>query len=134
MCHTINLITHTAKIVLRILRRSIERKIGDVLGENQLGFRRGKGIRDEVGMLRIISERTLNMDQELCACFLDWKKTFEHVRWTKLMQILKGTGIDWHERRLISKLYIDESVKVQVGQVETRNVKIGRGVREVCCL
>jgi hypothetical protein len=56
---TISLITHTAKI----LRRRIENKIEDVLGEDQFGFRRGKGIRD--AMLRIISERNLEIDEEL---------------------------------------------------------------------
>jgi len=53
---TISLITHTAKIVAKVLRRKIERKIGDVLGEDQFGFRRGKGTGDAIGMLRIISE------------------------------------------------------------------------------
>jgi hypothetical protein len=53
---TISLIAHTAKIVAKILRR-IEKKIQDVLGD-QFGFRRGKGTRDAIGMLRIISERT----------------------------------------------------------------------------
>jgi hypothetical protein len=53
--HTISLITHTAKIVAKILRRRIEMKIEDVLGEDEFGFR-GKGTRDAIGMLRIISE------------------------------------------------------------------------------
>ena len=44
-------IAHTAHIVARILKR---RKIEDVLGEDQLGFRRGKEDRDAMGMLRII--------------------------------------------------------------------------------
>ena len=55
---TISLIAHTAEIVARIFRRRIERKIEDVLGEDQLRFRRGEGARYTVGMLRIISERT----------------------------------------------------------------------------
>jgi hypothetical protein len=63
-------------------------------------------------MLRVISERTLEIDEDLCVCFIDWKKAFDRVNWTKLMQILKGTGIDWHERRLISNLYMIQSVKV----------------------
>jgi hypothetical protein len=59
-------------------------------------------------MLRIISERTLVIDEELCACFHDWQKAFYRVNWTKLIQILKGIGIDWRERRLISKLHIEQ--------------------------
>jgi len=50
------------------------------------------------------------------------------------MQILKRIGINWHERRLISKLYMEQKVKVRLDQGETRSVKIGRGVRQGCCL
>jgi hypothetical protein len=52
----ISLIAHTAKILAKILRTRIEKKIEDVLGEDQFEFRRGKGTRDAIGMLRIISE------------------------------------------------------------------------------
>ena len=62
---TISLISHTAKIIANILRRRIERKIEDVLGEDQFGFRRGEGTRDAIGMMRIIAERTLDIDEEL---------------------------------------------------------------------
>jgi hypothetical protein len=55
--HTISLIAHAAEIVTRTLRRT-ERKIEDVLGEDQFGFRRGKGTSDATGMLRMISEQT----------------------------------------------------------------------------
>jgi hypothetical protein len=47
-------IAHTAKIVMRIPRRRIERKIKAVVGEDWFGFRRGKGTRDAFGMLTII--------------------------------------------------------------------------------
>jgi hypothetical protein len=128
-----SIIAHTAKIVERILRRRIERKTEDALGEDQFGFRRGKGTRDAIGMLRIISERTLAIGEELCACFIDWQKAFDRVNWTKLMQILKGIGMDWRERRLIIKLYMEESVNIRLDQGETRSVKIGRGVTQGCC-
>jgi hypothetical protein len=94
---TISLIAHTAKIVAKILRRRFEKKIEDVLGEDQLGFRRGKGTKIATGMLRIISERTLEIDDELCGCFIGWQKAFDRVKWTKLMQILKENGVDWRE-------------------------------------
>ena len=74
--HTIRLFTHTAKIVAKILRRRIENKIEDVLGD-QFGFRRGKGTSDAIGMLRIISKRTLEIDEELIVFFIDWQKAFD---------------------------------------------------------
>jgi len=45
------------------------------------------------------------------------------------MQILKRNGIDWRERRLISKFYMDQRVKVRLDRGEKRSVRIGRGVR-----
>jgi hypothetical protein len=93
-------------MVTRLLRIRIERETEDAFGEDQFGLRRGKGTRYAIGMLRIISERTLVIDEELCACFIDWHKAFDRVNWTKLIQILKGTKIDWRERRLISELYM----------------------------
>jgi hypothetical protein len=65
------------------------RKIEEVLGEDQFGFRSGKGTTDAIGMLRIISEQTLDIDEELCACFVDWRKAFDHVNGTKLIWVLK---------------------------------------------
>jgi hypothetical protein len=48
---TISIIAQAAKIVLRILRR-IERKTEDALGEDQFGFRRGKGTWDAENNIR----------------------------------------------------------------------------------
>ena len=64
--------------------------------------------------MRIIAERTTEVDEDLCICFIDWQKAYDRVNWTKLMQILKRTGIDWREGRLISKLYMDQKVKIRV--------------------
>jgi hypothetical protein len=87
----------------------------------------------QLGILRIMSEQTLDIDEELCVCFIDWQKAFECVNWTKLMQILKGTGINWHERRLIRKLYMNQSIKLRLGQGKKTSVKTGREVRQGCC-
>jgi hypothetical protein len=41
-----------------VLRRRIEKKIEDVVGEDQFGFTTGKGTRDADGMLRMMSQQT----------------------------------------------------------------------------
>jgi hypothetical protein len=125
-------IAHTEKIVAKILRRRIERKIEDVLGEDRFGFRREKESKDAIGMLRRILERTLEVDGEVCVCYIDWQRAFGRVNWTKLVQILKGAGIDWRERRLVSNLCMAQCVKVRLNRGETSSVKIGRGVRQGC--
>jgi hypothetical protein len=65
-----------------------------LLGEEWFGFRTGwEYYQNELGK-----------HEKLRACFIDWQKTFNRVKWTKLMQILNETGIDWCERILVSNL------------------------------
>lgn len=46
---------NTAKLVARILGLSFDRKIEDVIGDNQFGFIRGKRAMDTIRMLKIMS-------------------------------------------------------------------------------
>ncbi|KAJ4449733.1 hypothetical protein ANN_01137 [Periplaneta americana] len=48
---TISLISHSAKILLRILNRRLYSKMEEQLEEEQFGFRKGKGARDTIGLL-----------------------------------------------------------------------------------
>jgi len=50
------------QIIGKVLRRKIERKIEEVLGEDHFRFRRRNGTRDAIGIMRIIAERTLEID------------------------------------------------------------------------
>ena len=57
---TISLISHNGKAVARIISKILESKIEEVIEEDQLGFRKGKGTGNALGLYRIISERVLD--------------------------------------------------------------------------
>ena len=86
---TVSLISHTRNIVARILSKRLESKIEEVIEEDQFGFRKGKGTRDVIGLMRIISERVLDFKEEMCIWFIDWQKAFDSVDFTKLLEMLK---------------------------------------------
>ena len=92
---TISLISHTGKIVACILSKRLESKIEEVIEEDHFKFRKGKGNRDAIGLMRIISERVLDVKEEMCLCFIDWQKAFDHVDWTKLLEMLRNIGVNW---------------------------------------
>jgi hypothetical protein len=64
-----------------------------------------------IGMLGIMSERTLDIREVLCACYIKWQKAFDRGNWISLKEFLKENAISCTERNLISKLYIDHSIK-----------------------
>src|SRR5437867_13324179 len=61
---TIALISHASKILLRLINRRITPVIERRLGDSQMGFRKGKGTRDAIFQLRMISERIIDMNAE----------------------------------------------------------------------
>ena len=83
---------YAAKIIAKIFRRKFEKKIEDVLGEDQFGFRRGKGTRNAIGNMRIIAERTLEIDEELSLLH----RLAEGNRPCKLDQINADPKENWH--------------------------------------
>ena len=58
---TISLISHTGKILLRILNRCLRSKMEEELIE-QFGFRKEKGTRDAIGLIRTTGERYIDKD------------------------------------------------------------------------
>jgi len=91
---TISLISHASKVVLRILAKRIESKSEEFLGKDKFGFRSGRGTRDAIGVMRCLSERSMEFNQDLYVCFIDYEKAFDRVNWRKLMEILHNIGVD----------------------------------------
>ena len=71
---TISLICHASKIMLRVLTKRIEAKAKHLLGRNQVGFRKGYGTRDAIGVMRALYERSLDHGNKVYICFVDFKK------------------------------------------------------------
>jgi len=104
------------------------------LGEEQFGFRKGTGTRDAIGALRVLTERSLEHNQEIYICFVDYEKAFDRVDWKKLMKALRRIGIDWRDRRLIGNLYMGQNVRIRIEGEYSEPGLIGRGVRQGCPL
>ena len=131
---TISLVSHASKIVLKVLTRRVTNKAEQFIGNDQFGFRSGCGTREAIGIMRIMSEKMIENDQEMFVCFVDFEKAFDRVQWRKLFEILKEIGVDWRDRRLIRNLYLNQTVKVRVADGESEPGEVGRGVRQGCSL
>src|SRR3989442_5528669 len=115
---TIALISHASKVLLHVIKRRITPIIERQLGDSQMGFRKGKGTRDAIFQLRMISERITQMNKEkeiqgkmttkkkkIYLYFVNYQKTFDRVRHDKLAEVMEKSGIPDLERRLIINLY-----------------------------
>lgn len=131
---TIALISHASKILLQLIKRRITPIIERQLGDSQMGFRKGKGTRDAIYQLRMISEKSVQMGKNLYLCFVDYQKAFDRVKHDKLLEVMEKAGIPELERRLIINLYWHQKAAVRWDNESSKYVDIEKGVRQGCII
>jgi len=131
---TISLISHASKILLRVINNRLRARTKEYIGWDQFGFRKGMGTREALAVMRTLSERNIEHNQDVYVCFIDYEKAFDRVEWTKLLEILRDLGADWKERRLIKALYMGQTATVRTELGMAGPCSIGRGVRQGCLL
>ena len=87
--HTIALISHTSKVMLKILQARLQQYMNCELPDVPAGFRKGKGTRDQIANIRWITEKAREFQKNIYFCFIDYAKAFDCVDHNKLWKILK---------------------------------------------
>ena len=95
-CHAIVLISHTSKVMLKILQARLQQYVNQELPDVQAGFRKSRGTRDQIVHMRWIIEKEREFQKNIHFCFIDYAKTFDCVDHNKLWKILKEMGIPAH--------------------------------------
>ena len=72
----------------------VRNKIYSEISEEQFGFRKGIGTRDAVFVIRMLGERSLEMQKDLYAIFVDYEKAFDRVKHQEIVNDLKSINID----------------------------------------
>ena len=90
--HTIALISHASKVMLKILQAR-QQYVNCELPDVQAGFRKGRGTRDQTANIWWIIEKAREFQKNIYFCFIDYAKAFDCVDHNKLWKILKEMGI-----------------------------------------
>ena len=68
--HTIALISHTSKIMLKILQARLQLYMNHELPDVQAGFRKGRGTRDQIGNICWIIEKAREFQKNIYFCYV----------------------------------------------------------------
>ena len=69
--HTIAHISHTSKIMLKILQARLQKYVNHELPDVQAEFRKGRGTRDQIANLRWIIDKARVSEKNIYFCFID---------------------------------------------------------------
>ena len=121
---------------MKILQARLQRYMNWELPDVQVGFRKGRGTRDQIANIHWIIEKASKFQKNIYFCFIDYAKAFYYVDHNKLWKILKEMpefmGIPDHLTCFLRNLYFSEGQEatVRTGHRTTDWFKIGKGVRQ----
>ena len=131
---TIALISHTSKVMLKILQARLQQYVNCELPDAQVRFRKGRGTRDQIAHILWIMKKAKEFQKNIYFCFIDYAKVFDCVDHNKPWKILKEMGIPGHLTSLLRNLYTGQEATVRTGVGTTDWFQVGKGVRQGCIL
>ena len=82
--HTVSLISHASKVMLKILQPRFQQYMNGELPDVQAEFRKGRGTRDQIANVCWIIEKAREFQKNIYFCILDYAKAFDYVDHNKL--------------------------------------------------
>ena len=81
---TIAFISHTSKVILKILQARLQQYVNHKLPDVQAGFRKSRETRDQIANIHWIIQKAREFQNNIDFCFIDYAKAFECVDHNKL--------------------------------------------------
>ena len=81
---TIALISHASKVMLKNLRARLQQNMNRELLDVQVGFRKGRGTRDQIANIRWIMVKAREFQKNIYFCFINYDKAFDCLHHNKL--------------------------------------------------
>ena len=103
-CHTIVLISHISKVMLKILQARLQQYVNWELSDVQVGFRSSRGTRDQIANIHWIMEKVRNQKN-----IYFYTEVFDCVDHNKLWKTLNEMGIPQHITCLLRNMCADRS-------------------------
>ena len=75
--------------MLKILHVRLQQYMDHELPDVQAGFRKGRGIRDQIANISWIVEKAREFQKSICFCFIDYAKAFDCVDHKKTGKFFK---------------------------------------------
>ena len=130
--HTVALISHISKVMLKILQARLQQYVNRELPDVQAGFRKCRGTRDQVANIFWIIRKARKFQKSIYFCFIDYAKVFVWI--TTNWKILQEMGIPDHLTCILRNLYAGQEATVRTGHGTTDWFQIGKGVHQGCIL
>ena len=130
---TIALISHSSKVMLKILQARLQRYVNHELPDVQAGSRKGRGTRDQIANNRWITEKASQFQKNIYFCFIDYTKAFMWItincgKFLKRSEYQTSLLASWEIYMQVKKQQLEADMEQQTSS------KLGKEyIKAVCC-
>ena len=118
---TTALISHTCKVILKILQARLQQYMSHKLPDVQVGFRKGRGTRDQIANMWWIIEKVREFQKNIYFSFIDYGKAFDCVDTTNCGKFFKRWEYQttwpgcWDISMQVKKQQLELDMELQTG-------------------
>ena len=80
----------------------------------------------------MLAERSIEKQKDVYVCFIDYSKMFDTVKHKLLVDLLLSLDVDQAERRLLMRLYRNQTAAVRCDDDISACMNMEQGVRQGC--
>ena len=130
----ISLVLVAGKVLNRIILVRLQGALDATLRDEQAGFRKDRSCIDQIAILRIIIEQSIEWNTSLCVNFVDFEKAFDSLDRSVLWCLMRHYGIPRKFIRIIKNSYDRMTCKVLHAGRLSESFTVNTGVKQGCLM
>ena len=130
----ISMLCATGKLYGRVLIERVREGTDSGVGDEQCGFRAGRGCMDQVFVVRQVCEKYMQKGKEVFWAFMDLEKAYDRVDREALWKVLMMYGVGGSLLRAVKAFYVDSRACVRAGGGVSDWFDVRAGLRQGCVM
>ena len=130
----LSLLSIPGKVYGRILIERVRVLTEGMIGEEQCGFRSGRGCVDQVFVMKQMSENFCGKNKSLFVAYMDLEKAYDKIDRDAMWRVLSMYGINGKLLKVVGSLYERSEACVRVCREEGEWSRVGVGLRQRCVM
>lgn len=130
----ISLLSVVGKVYGRIVIKRVRMGTDIAIGDEQCGFRQGRGCVDQVFAVKQICEKYLEKGKDVFFAFMDLEKAYDRIDRAALWEVLGLYGVGGKLLNAVKGFYVESRACVRIGNDVSDRFPVKVGLRQGCVM
>ena len=130
----ISLLSIPGKVYGRVVIEKVRELTERLVGEEQGGFRQGRGCVDQIFVMNQLSEKYVSKGKSLHVAYIDLEKAYDRVDREAMWRVLEMYGVNGRLLQAVKSFYVESKACVRICRQESEWFNVRVGLRQGCVM